>query len=135
MLNQMSTVEVIHNGKIVNEMFPIPTYCNFISVSDQQKIALDLTSKYTTDSHAKIERFILNMPKYKAKMKQNQRIARLSPTLYRLTELTPMVKKVIFGVTLVVNLIICYAYTYKYEEPKIVYIYDPRDWLREAVEV
>jgi len=71
MLNQMSTVEVIHNGKIVNEMFPIPTYCNFISVSDQQKIALDLTSKYTTDSHAKIERFIFNMPKYKAKMKQN----------------------------------------------------------------
>ena len=88
-----------------------------------------------TDSHAKIERFILNMPKYKAKMKQNQRIARISPMLYQLTELTPMVKKIIFMITLLVNLMICYAYTYKYEEPKIVYIYDQRDWLREAVSI
>lgn len=135
MLNQMSTVEVVHNGKIVSEMFPIPTYCNFISLSDQQQIALELTSKYMTDSHAKIEKFLLNMPKYKAKMKQNQRIARISPILYRLTELTPIVKKIIFAVTLLVNLMICYAYTYKYEQPKLVYIYDPRDWLREAVNI
>ena len=88
-----------------------------------------------TDSHSKIERFIINMPKYKAKMKQNQRIARLSPMLYQLTELTPMVKKLIFGITLLVNLLICYAYTYKYEQPKLVYIYDSKDWLREAVNV
>jgi len=55
--------------------------------------------------------------------------------LYQLTELTPMVKKVNYGITLLVNIIICYAYTYRYEEPKIVYIYDPKDWLREAVEI
>jgi hypothetical protein len=25
---------------------------------------------------------------------------------------------------------LCYAYTYKYEVKKIVYVYDPKDWLR-----
>jgi hypothetical protein len=39
----MSTVEVIYNGKIVSEMFPIPTYCSFISTEDQEMLALELT--------------------------------------------------------------------------------------------
>ena len=73
------------------------------------------------------------MPKFKAKMIQNQRVARFSPTLYQMTELTPFVKKTIYAITFLVNLIICYAYTYKFEIPKIVYIYDPRDWLKEAI--
>ena len=52
-----------------------------------------------------------------------------------MTRLTPYVKRTIYAITFLVNLIICYAYTYKYEIPKIVYIYDPRDWLREAVNI
>lgn len=36
MLNQMSKVEIVINGKIVSELFPIPTYCNFFSLEDQQ---------------------------------------------------------------------------------------------------
>lgn len=46
-----------------------------------------------------------------------------------------MVKKLNFAVTLIVNMMMCYAYTYKYEQPKLIYIYDPRDWLREAVNI
>ena len=43
MLNQMSTVEVVIDGEIVSEMFPIPTYCNFLSIEDQQEITFELT--------------------------------------------------------------------------------------------
>ena len=75
------------------------------------------------------------MPRYKAKMMQNQRVARFSPALYHMTELIPMVKKAIYAPTFLVNLILCYAYTYKFEVPKLVYIYDPRDWLRETVDI
>lgn len=134
MLNQMSTVEILENGNIVKEIFPIPTYCNFISEEDKENITYELTKNYTTDTNSKLEKFLLNMPKYKAKMKQNQKIARLSPMLYKMTQLTSLVKKWIFFINLFANMLIFYAYTYKYEEPTIVIIYDPVDWLKESVE-
>ena len=75
------------------------------------------------------------MPRYKAKMIQNQRVARFSPALYQMTSLTPYLRNGIYVITFLVNLIILLAYTYKFEIPKLVYIYDPRDWLRETVNI
>ena len=62
MLNQMSTVEVVFNGKIVSEMFPIPSYCNFITLKEQEQIQAELTRKHLSDSDTKLKEFILNMP-------------------------------------------------------------------------
>jgi len=42
-------------------------------------------------------------------------------------------RQIIYALTYLVNLVLCYAYTYKFEVPKLVYIYDPNDWLKEAV--
>jgi len=39
------------------------------------------------------------------------------------------------GTTFFINLIIFYAYTYKFVQPVYEYIYDPIDWLKETVEL
>ena len=61
----------MHKGEIKLEIFPVPTYCQFMFPSFQNDLADNLSRTFSEDNIAKLKAFIEEMPDNRAEMYRN----------------------------------------------------------------
>lgn len=103
--SNIASVEIDHNGKLVRQLFHIPSMCTFLSRRSQEAV---VTKVKRTSHQEKIDDFFSRSAQYELEMIHRQQLARF-PALHKACKMWEIYASVSFWLVLAINLELLFA--------------------------